>query len=221
MKKKIAVLCCILILIVCVSSISAVSAYHPKKPYHNQPHSHFKTTIVDGDKVIGLNPTHIWYNYTDKSIYLNTSGYPLINIDLDGDHSTATITNFNYWSANYGKYAMVGTVHFGGTEGGTQYFWGESSDETIDQDFCILGEKYVSGQRQDYQWHMRASTQAGDSATADSLVGEWFGFTLQKTTSPSDYVAIIHASDGTNMLPITKPFAYSTNSGATWTTVNP
>jgi len=235
------IFCAFLIgLLLCSMPLAVYANGKAHDEHHDQRHDkrHDKDRAIDllmqhhknGD-IIRLNPTHIWYNYSDYSIYLNTTGYPWIMISLDNNVSTCATSKYGDWQDNLGTYALVGTIYsFTNSIGTTtqEFYWGTyvvynatSNTWTWYGEQCILGSLYVSGSDIGYKWFMRASTVGGDSTRPSTMIGEWFGFTLQKTTAPTDYVVIIHASDGTRMLPITTPFWYSSDYGNTWTQVTP
>lgn len=155
-------------------------------------------------KIAYLNPNHVWYNYSDQSIYVKTDEHPILLVDLksdlqEEDHATVAITNRIGYHVYYGYdcydvgVAIVYTTKYGLSMWPT---WAcRIGDWKIDQDY--------DG---DYEWHRRDRYNQG----------EYYCFTLRKTTIPTDYIIIIHNSDGTNLLPITEKFWYSLDQGVTW-----
>lgn len=154
-------------------------------------------------KIAYLNPNHVWYNYSDQSIYVKTDEHPILLVDLksdlqEEDHATVAITNRMNYHVDYGWNCCDIGVSICLYDPGISMWptWA-----------CRIGEwKIDSDYDGDYEYHRicRGNT------------GEYYCFTLRKTTPPTDYVIIIHNSDGSNLLPITEKFWYSLDLGVTW-----
>ncbi len=159
-------------------------------------------------KIVSLNPDHLWYDYSDQSIRWNTSAPAnlpyIVRVDLDGEHDIFAMTtsggvggNYHY---EYGYYADVGVARSIGGSGFIVKWATRIGELKIRQD--------TDG---DYEWHTRDFYGEG----------EWFGFTLQKNTPPTDWVVVLHRSDGTNILPVDNTFWWSINGGKTWNSFTP
>lgn len=209
-NKTLAILIMV-ILALAMASFLAEDAYACRHSRHSARSIQWKHSH---NVILRLNPTHIWFNYSDYSIYLNASGYPSILVDLDGNHTTAVTTKYGDYSWRWGTYTSVATVRILYDSGGPMGWWFTYSSS------IILGERGVASP---YRWIVRATVfGVGEhNLSLNPMIGEYFGITVQKTTAPSDNIVTIHRSDGTRILPITSRFWYSTDEGQSWRAVTP
>lgn len=143
--------------------------------------------------VLTDNPFPIWYNYTDWTVrWMANETYALM-VNLDVTNDAVGVSHCGIWHYEYGYCFDLGAT------GGVLYRWA-----------CRVGELKIDGPP--YEWHIQAPYMEDC---------EWYGFSLQKTTPPTDFVAILHASNGTHFQPIHDTFSYSYNNGKTWISYTP
>lgn len=151
-------------------------------------------------EIVYLNPTHVWYNYTDHSIYVNTLEMGHYMIDLSNGESDVAIMEHIGWYAPYGDYVAFGTAHV----------WGQGS--FITSWIGRIGELKIDGATNTPPYTFFARYAPGET---------WYAYTLRDHTPPTDYIVTVHASDGSHILPITSTFRFSTDNGVHWTTFTP
>jgi len=159
---------------------------------------------VDARKYRTIIPDIAWFDYCDMSIRwrADVGDYNVFMIDLDGDHTTVAVSEVRETS-EYGKTVDVGVAYiYRGSYGFTLWFEWEFTIGTLKID--------RNPTHPHYRWIVRSP-----------YGGEYFGFALTKTHVPSNFIVVIHASDGRNMLPIRSTFWYSTDIGMTWKSFTP
>ena len=137
-----------------------------------------------------------WFYYSDMTVrWIACRLDREFQVDLDGDHSTVA-SSTSIWISTYGEAADIGAMYQLDNYW-WDYVWGPR-----------IGEKKID--YPPYEWYLRLPEG-----------GEWFGYTLNKTTQPTDYIAILHASNGESLLPITNTFWYTADGRNTWKSFTP
>ena len=140
------------------------------------------------------NPFPIWYNYSDHSVRWMANETWVLMVNLDRTNDAKAISMCGVWHYEYGYCFDLGTTN------GVLYRWA-----------CRAGELKIDG-FPNYEWHMQAPYMEDC---------EWYGFSLQKTEPPTDFVAVLHASNGAEFQPILTTFWYSLDYGSSWAAFTP
>jgi len=162
---------------------------------------HQKNTSIHSIRTLA---NGLWYDSREKAIYIDTSkGSYYIDFGRPSD------------SIDYGTYRLV--MHTEQLGMAWDFVYGDRVD---------IGTAFICQYGVTYQQALKIGTLKIDTTplhfrwVSTDLTSEWFGVTLTKTDIPSDWIVVLHRSDGKNMLPITRTFWYSLDS-VTWKSFKP